>query len=139
MLRFDPFRELDRRTEQLTRPARSMLAMDAVRDEHEVTIYIDAPGATADDVDVSVEKNEVTVSIERRWHDDTKQTIAQERPQGTFTRRFMLSDAVDLERLVAKMQDGVLTISVPVSERSKPRRIDIKSGGESEAIEATSA
>lgn len=137
MLRFDPFRDIDRVTEQMSRQARSMLAMDAVRDENEVIIYIDVPGVGADDIDVSVEKNELTVSVDRRWTDGDKQVLSSERPQGTFSRRIMLSDALDLDQLAAKTSDGVLTISIPVAERSKPRRIDVETSGSDQPIDTT--
>lgn len=139
MLRFDPFRDIDRMTEQMSRQARSMLAMDAVRDDDEVIIYIDVPGVGAGDIDVSVEKNELTVSVDRRWDDEHLQVLSRERPQGTFSRRIMLSDALDLDRLAAKTSDGVLTISIPVAERSKPRRIDIETASGEQAIDATSS
>lgn len=141
LMRFDPFREFDRLNEQLGRQSRSVLAMDAVRDDDEVTIYIDVPGVTSDDIDVSVEKNELTVSVDRRWTDEGKQVLTTERPQGTFTRRLMLNDAVDLDGLKAKTADGVLIITIPVAERSKPRRIDVEteSDDNSGAIETTAA
>lgn len=140
LMRFDPFRDLDRVTEQLQRQSKSLLAMDAVRDENEVTIYIDVPGVSTDDIDVSVEKNELTVTVERRWQDSEKQVLSSERPQGSFSRRLMLSDAVDLDQLKAKTTDGVLIISVPVAERSKPRRIDVSSDeGGDEAIDTTAS
>jgi HSP20 family protein len=139
MLRFDPFRDLDRMSEQLNRSTRSMLAMDAVRGDDEVMIYVDVPGATTDDIDVSIERNELTVSVERVWAGDDKEVIARERPQGVFTRRFMLSDALDLDRLRAKTENGVLTLSIPVGEKSKPRRIDVDDGSRAEAIETTSS
>ncbi len=135
LMRFDPFRDIDRVTEQMTRPTRSVLAMDAVRDEHEVTIYMDVPGVVTDDIDVSIEKNELTVTIERRWHDEGKQVLSSERPQGSFSRRIMLSDALDLDGLRAKTADGVLVIAIPVAERSKPRRIDISAESRDQAID----
>ncbi len=136
LMRFDPFRDIDRMTDQLSRQARSLLAMDAVRDENEVIIYIDVPGVARDDIDVSVEKNELTVTVERRWSDDGKQILSTERPQGSFSRRVMLSDALDLDRLAATTSNGVLTITIPVAERSKPRRIDV-STTDDDTIEAT--
>lgn len=140
LMRFDPFRDLDRMTDQLSRPGRSILAMDAVRSEHEVTIYIDVPGVTRDDIDVSVEKNELTVSVDRRWAEsEGQQIVSNERPQGTFTRRIVLSDALDLDSLTAKTSDGVLIISIPIAERSKPRRIDVATDSRDEAIETTSS
>ena len=139
LMRFDPFRDIDRMSEGLARPTRSVLAMDAVRDEQEVTIYMDVPGVAKDDIEVSVEKNELTVTIERVWDDDDKQVLSSERPQGTFSRRIMLSDALDLEQLSAHTSDGVLIITIPVAERSKPRRIDVTTQPNDEAIETTSS
>lgn len=137
LMRFDPFREIDRMTEGLGRSPRSVLAMDAVRDEHEVVIYIDVPGVATDDIDVSVEKNELTVTVERRWEDDDKQVLSSERPQGVFSRRLVLSDALDLDQLAAKTANGVLIISIPVAERSKPRRIDVSTERSETAIDTT--
>ena len=139
LMRFDPFRDIDRMTEGIARSSRSVLAMDAVRDEHEVTIYIDVPGVDNDDIDVSVEKNELTVTIERRWSDEDKQVLSSERPQGTFARRIMLSDALDLDQLKAKTSNGVLIIAIPVAERSKPRRIDVSTDSHDEAIDTTAS
>lgn len=139
LMRFDPFREIDRMAEGLGRPARSVLAMDAVRDEHEVTIYIDVPGVANDDIDVSVEKNELTVTVERRWDDAEQQVLSSERPQGVFSRRIVLSDALDLDQLAAKTSNGVLIITIPVAERSKPRRIDVATDPTDSAIETSTS
>ena len=139
LMRFDPFREIDRMTEGLGRSPRAVLAMDAVRNEHEVTIYIDVPGVTTDDIDVSVEKNELTVTVERRWDDEEQQIMSSERPQGVFSRRIVLSDALDLEQLSAKTSNGVLIIAIPVGERSKPRKIEVATGPEDSAIETSAS
>lgn len=139
LMRFDPFREIDRMAEGLGRPTRSVLAMDAVRDEHEVTIYIDVPGVANDDIDVSVEKNELTVTVERRWDDAEQQVLSSERPQGVFSRRIVLSDALDLDQLAAKTSNGVLIITIPVAERSKPRRIDVATDPTDSAIETSTS
>lgn len=139
LMRFDPFREMDRMTEGLGRSTRSVLAMDAVRDEHEVTIYIDVPGVANDDIDVSVEKNELTVTVERRWDDDQHQILSSERPQGVFSRRIVLSDALDLDQLAAKTSNGVLIIAIPVAERSKPRRIEVSTEPGDATIDTTAA
>lgn len=138
MLRFDPFRELDRPAPQMGRP-RSIMAFDAIRDDDKVVVYFDVPGVSADDLDVKVEKNELTVTAERRWNDDDQRVIASERPQGSFTRQLMLSDALDMDKLEADLADGVLTVTIPVAESSKERRIKVRSGGEGQhsAIETS--
>lgn len=140
MLRFDPFRDWERLTTLPPRQNRAMMAFDAVRDDNEIVVSFDVPGVSADDLDVSVEKNELTVKAERHWHSegDDKRIVASERPQGTFTRQLMLSDALDTDRLEADLADGVLTITIPVDESSKERRIQVnaRSGGRS-AIETS--
>ena len=131
LMRFDPFRDLDRMSDQLSRSTRSVLAMDAVRSEHEVTIYIDVPGVVGDDIDVSVEKNELTVTVDRRWGEsESEQVLSSERPQGTFMRQLVLGDALDTERLEASLDDGVLIIRIPVDAQSQQRRIDVAHGGD---------
>lgn len=138
MLRFDPFFDLDRVAQPIARQ-RSMLALDAVRDDDEVTIYMDVPGVSGDDIDVSVERNELTVRAERRWDSDDKRTIARERSQGTYERQLTLSDALDTDQLTAELSEGVLIIKVPVSDRAKQRTIEVRGGDSAEAIETSSA
>lgn len=138
MLRFDPLREFDRLTrEARERTTPAVMAFDAVRDEDSVTLYFDVPGVTADDLEVSVERNELTISARRVWKDDSKETIVAERPQGSFTRRVMLSDALDTDRLEANLAEGVLELTIPVSQQSKPRKIDVATGSQEEAIEVS--
>lgn len=138
MLRFDPLREFDRLTrETRERTTPAVMAFDAVRDEDSVTLYFDVPGVTADDLEVSVERNELTISATRVWKDDSKEILVNERPQGSFTRRVMLSDALDTDRLEANLAEGVLELTIPVSQKSKPRKIDVATGSQQEAIEVS--
>lgn len=138
MLRFDPLREFDRLTrETRERTTPAVMAFDAVRDEDSVTLYFDVPGVTADNLEVSVERNELTISATRVWKDDSKETIVTERLQGSFTRRVMLSDALDTDRLEANLAEGVLELTIPVSQKSKPRKIDVATGSQQEAIEVS--
>lgn len=138
MLRFDPLREIDRLTQETRSRARSVLAFDAVRDDDQVTIYFDVPGIDGEDIELQVERNELTVTVTRMWRGDDQETLVSERPQGTFTRRVLLSDALDADRLEAGLSDGVLRVTVPVSERSKPRKIDVSTGAnQGEEIEVS--
>ena len=138
-MQLDPFREFERLTEQMHRGG-GVLAMDAIRTEQDVTVYLDVPGVDPKDLDITVEKNEVTITAERRWSDDGDQrVISSERPQGTFTRRLVLSDSLDMDRLDAHTSNGVLTINIPVSEQSKPRKNEVQAPySGNEAIETTS-
>ena len=139
MLRFDPFFDLDRAAQPVARQ-RAMLALDAVRDDDVLTIYLDVPGVTGDDLDVSVERNELTVRAERRWDSEGKRVVARERSQGTYERQLTLSDALDTDQLSAELSDGVLIITVPVAERAKQRTIEVSgAGGKTESIETSSS
>jgi HSP20 family protein len=137
MLRFDPIREFDRLTRQATEPP-TVLAFDAIREDESVIMYFDVPAITANDIDVHVERNELVITATRVWEGRDKETLVNERPQGSFTRRVMLSDALDTDRLEANLADGVLTITIPVAEKSKPRKIDVSTGsGETDDIEVS--
>lgn len=135
LMRTDPFRELDRLTEQLmgrtgtwTRP--SVMPMDAYREGEEYVIALDLPGVTPDAIDVDVERNMLTVKAERRpvAKGDDVQMELSERPLGVFSRQVMLADTLDTENIKADYEAGVLTLRIPIAERAKPRKIAI--GGE---------
>lgn len=138
MLRFDPLRELDRFARETRDRTPSVMAFDAVRDEDAVTLYFDVPGVSAENLEVNVDRNQLTITAERVWHSGDDEILVSERPQGTFTRRVMLSDSLDTEKLEANLDEGVLTVTVPVAEQSKPRKIDISTGSqESDSIDVS--
>jgi HSP20 family protein len=128
MLSFDPLREFDRLARETRERPPSVMAFDAVRGDEAVTLYFDVPGVSGDDIEVHVERNELTITARRVWTDDDKETLVSERPQGSFTRRVMLSDALDADRLEANLSEGGLTVARPVSEKSKPRKINVTMG-----------
>lgn len=140
MLRFDPLRELDRFARETRDRTPSVMAFDAVRNEDAVTLYFDVPGVSADDLEVNVDRNQLTITAERIWQSGDDEILVSERPQGTFTRRVMLSESLDTEKLEANLDEGVLTVSVPVAEKSKPRKIDVSTGSqESDSINVSSS
>ena len=139
LLRFDPFRELERLSE--TRPFRpSLMPMDAYRRGHQVVAHIDLPGVPADAVDITVERNVLTVTAHREFdRAEGDEAIVAERPQGEFRRQLFLGDTLDASRVEADVTDGVLTLRIPVAETAKPRRITVSTNaGGGGAIEATS-
>jgi HSP20 family protein len=138
LLRFDPFRELDRMSESFSRTSPSM-PMDAVRRDDKVVVWLDLPGVKADSIDLEVEHNVVTVKAERRYQAaENEQVLARERVHGTFSRQLLLGDSLDAEAVEASYTDGVLELSVPIAEKAKPRKVTVGSGGGTEAIEAES-
>ncbi len=144
-MRFDPFRDLDRLTQQLltsSGPAapRSM-PLDAYRRGDHFVIRLDLPGIDPDSVDLSVEKNVLTVRAERSWTpEEGDEVVIAERPQGSFTRQLFLGDNLDLDHVKASYDQGVLTVTVPVAEAAKPRKVQITTGSNNstQPIEASS-
>ena len=129
VLRYDPFRELDRFSDQLFGHATRTpwMPMDAVRREGQVELRFDVPGVAPDAIDVSVERNVLTVKAERSWWPaDGDDVLARERAQGTYQRQVMLGDGLDADGLDARYEHGVLTIVVPVAEQAKPRKVEIR-------------
>jgi HSP20 family protein len=135
LMRTDPFRELDRLTQQvlgtsgtLARP--SVMPMDAWRDGDTFHVEFDLPGVNPDSIDLDVERNVVTVRAERPPHASDAEMIAAERPRGVFSRQLILGDNLDTEHIAASYDAGVLTLQIPVAEQAKPRKISITSTGE---------
>ncbi|MET8558440.1 Hsp20/alpha crystallin family protein [Streptomyces sp. NPDC004959] len=137
LMRTDPFRELDRITQQFfgnpasgtwSRP--SLMPMDAYRDGGEYVLALDLPGVDPDAIDIDVERNMLTVKAERRPTGRSKEAQVElsERPLGVFSRQVMLADTLDTERIQADYEAGVLTVRIPIAERAKPRKIAISAG-----------
>jgi HSP20 family protein len=139
-VRFDPFRDFDRLTRNVAvNSHRPWMSMDAYRQDDQVVVNLDLPGIDPSSVDVTVEKGTLTVKAERHWENtEGSRALLSERPQGTFTRRLRLSDAFDGERTEAHYDNGVLTLTIPVAEQAKPRRVEITSGGEPKAADSES-
>lgn len=133
LMRFDPFREFDRLAGEVATPRRPVMAMDAYRHGDAVTVHFDLPGVDRDSIDVTVEKNQLVVSAERAWRpSDDDEVVASERPQGSFSRTLFLGDGLDSDQIDADYTDGVLTLTIPVAETAKPRKISV--GGSQKAL-----
>jgi HSP20 family protein len=125
----DPFRDFDRLTQQLlgttNRPV--VMPMDAWREGDRFVIEFDLPGVSPQTIDLDVERNVLTVSAERVARNGDWEMLASERPRGRFSRQLVLGDNLDLDRIEAGYDGGVLRLTVPVAERAKPRKIQITS------------
>jgi HSP20 family protein len=133
VMRFDPFRDIDRLTQQLTGAMRyqaTPIPMDAYRRGGTVWVHFDLPGADPSSIDIQVEQNALTVRAERFFEErDGDEVLVRERHEGAFSRQLFLGQHLDLERIQANYDGGVLTLSIPVAETAKPRRIEIRSSG----------
>ena len=138
LMRSDPFRELDRVTQAFgTRMRPAVMPMDAYREGDSFVVHFDLPGVEPSSIDLTVEKNVLTVSAERQWQpNEEQQILASERPQGTFSRQLFLGEGLDAERVEASYDNGVLTVTIPVAEQAKPRKVQITAGagGTAQAI-----
>ncbi|BCL20736.1 Hsp20/alpha crystallin family protein [Streptomyces tuirus] len=132
LMRTDPFRELDRLTQQVFGPATSRpsaMAMDAYRSGDDFFVHFDLPGIDPETIELDVERNVLNVRAERRSPaPEGAEPLVAERPTGTFTRQLFLGDTLDTERIDASYESGVLTLRIPVAEQAKPRRIQITGG-----------
>ncbi|NYG05965.1 HSP20 family protein [Phycicoccus badiiscoriae] len=129
-MRTDPFRELDRLTQQVFGPngttARpSAMLMDAWRDGDTFHVEFDLPGISQDSIDIDVERNVVTVRAERPPRASDAELLAAERPRGVFSRQLVLGDNLDTDRIEASYHEGVLALTIPVAEQAKPRKVEI--------------
>jgi HSP20 family protein len=141
LMRTDPFRELDRLTQQVlgtagtwSKPA--AMPMDAYRAGDEFVVCFDLPGVAPDAIDLDIERNVLTVKAERRplpGGDDVEMHVS-ERPLGVFSRQLFLGESLDTDHIAADYEAGVLTLRIPVAEKAKPRRIEI-SGTQSDRRE----
>lgn len=142
-LRSDPFRDLDRLTQQLfgagttARPA--VMLMDAWREGDTFVVEFDLPGVPAESLDIEVERNVLTVKAERPTPDREGEVLAAERPTGVFSRQLVLGDNVDLDNVQAGYDAGVLRLTIPVAEKAKPRKIEVAAGSDERETTAISS
>jgi HSP20 family protein len=132
-MRSDPFREFDRLAQQLvgagttSRPV--VMPMDAWREGDTFVLEFDLPGVQPQTLDIDVERNVLTIKAERPARHDDTEVLASERPTGLFSRQLVLGDNLDLDRIEAGYEHGVLRLVVPVSEKAKPRKIEVTGTG----------
>ena len=145
MIQTDPFRDLDTLFSRLSSRQQNnggVMPMDAFRRGSDVWVHIDLPGVKAESLDITVERNVLTVAADRNWQrQETDQPYFAERYRGSFRRQIQLGDGLDLANLEADLHDGVLTVRIPVAEQAKPRKVEIGQhrSPTPDAIEATTA
>jgi len=135
LMHTDPFRELDRLSQQLfgtngTLARPSVMPMDAWREGDAFYVEFDLPGVDPESIDLDVERNVVTVKAERPPRASDAELMAAERPRGVFSRQLILGDNLDTQQIRASYEAGVLSLQIPVAERAKARKISITSKGE---------
>jgi HSP20 family protein len=140
LMRTDPFRDLDRLTQQffgtngtMARPA--VMPMDAYRHGEDFVVEFDLPGVDPASIDLDVERNVLTVKAQRRpTVGEGVELQVAERPRGVFSRQLFLGDSLDVDRIEASYHAGVLTLRIPVAEQAKPRKIQVASHEETKQL-----
>ncbi|MDZ4265325.1 MAG: Hsp20/alpha crystallin family protein [Mycobacterium sp.] len=144
MLRFDPFSDLDAVTRSLltsqtgsTRTPRFM-PMDLCKIDDHYVLTADLPGIDPGSVDVDVDNGTLTVSAHRTARsEESVQWLANERFFGTYRRQLSLGEGVDTSAISATYENGVLTVTIPVAERARARKIDVAHAGGQRSIQPT--
>ena len=144
MLRFDPFSDLDTLTRSLltsqtgsTRTPRFM-PMDLCKIDDHYVLTADLPGVDPGSVDVNVDNGTLTIAAHRTARsEDAVQWLANERFFGSYRRQLSLGEGIDASAISATYENGVLTVTIPLAERAKPRKVEIAHGGSQRSIEPT--
>jgi HSP20 family protein len=128
IMRFDPFRDLDRISQELFGASRALRAipMEAYRRGDTFYVHFDLPGVNPSEVEVTAERNVVSVRASRESpRQEGDEVMVDERPHGSFSRQIILGENLDAERMQASYDQGVLTLMIPVAEQAKPRRVEV--------------
>lgn len=143
MLRFDPFSDIDALTRGLltsqtgsNRTPRFM-PMDLCKIDDHYVLTADLPGVDPGSVDVDVDNGTLTISAHRTARsDESAQWLSSERFYGTYRRQLSLGDGIDTGAISATYENGVLTVTIPVAEKAKPRKIEINHAKSQTSIQA---
>ncbi|HEV3401229.1 MAG TPA: Hsp20/alpha crystallin family protein, partial [Acidimicrobiales bacterium] len=127
LMRFDPFGEIDRFLWGKGRTP--VMPVDAYRDGERFVVHVDVPGVDPASIDLTAEKNVLTLRAERQEvHADGQEWVVSERPRGSFERQLFLGEGLDTDHIEASHHQGVLTVTIPVTEAAKPRKVEIAAG-----------
>jgi HSP20 family protein len=134
---FDPFRELDRMASALldTRQGPRLMPMDLYRDGDHYVLAADLPGIDPGSVDIDVDGQLLTIRAERTLRSaEGVKWLARERQSGSFLRQLNVGQGVDTEHISASYENGVLLVTIPVSERAKPRKVEVTTSGSAQQV-----
>ena len=140
LFRYDPLRDMERQFDRMLGNTSPALPLDASRHGDEFVVEMDLPGVSPGSIDITVERSVLTVSAERASRrDEDWEPLITERTHGTFRRELYLGQGLDTSHVRADYHDGVLTLVIPVAETSKPRKVEVGTGGaqEREPVEVT--
>ncbi|MFT4050722.1 MAG: Hsp20/alpha crystallin family protein [Microbacterium sp.] len=139
MATYDPFRDLDRLASSLfdTRRGPRRMPMDLYRDGDHYVLTADLPGIDPGSVDIDVDGQLLTIRAERTLPEgEGVKWITREREAASFLRQLNLGQGLDTDAIAATYSNGVLTVTIPVSEKAKPRKVQVVAEGDAPTIQA---
>lgn len=142
LVRFEPFRHFDRMTEESLAQRRvSQVPVDAYRRGNELKIALDLPDVDPGSIELTIEMDVLTVGATRTsYHEEGDEILVAERGRGQFSRQLFLGESLDREHISAIYHDGVITITIPVAEQARPRKVGVTHvGSVAQAVEAATA
>lgn len=134
----DPFRQVDRLTNQLMSGTRTPMGMpmDVWEEDDGYHVALDLPGVDPGSVDITSERNVLTIRAERApEYQEGQSVLVAERPQGSFTRQLQIGDPLDPQNVQASYNNGVLRLLIPVSQAAQPRRIAVQHGAGEQQVD----
>jgi HSP20 family protein len=104
--------------------------IDVLEDKDKLIVKAEVPGFRREDLDVSMQENNLMISGERKSDEERKdgEFFRSERFYGRFHRSIPLPYAVEVEQIQAQYRDGVLTVTLPISDRAKAKQIEVVVG-----------
>jgi HSP20 family protein len=135
---FDPFSQLDRFAQRVfDTPVSRAMPVDLFKEGDRYVLAADLPGIDPGSVDVDVDGQLLTIRAQRTGADrEGAKWLTQERPAGTFMRQFSLGDGIDIERISAGYENGVLSVIIPLAERAKPRKVQVETAAADSSAQA---
>ncbi|MBC8142344.1 MAG: Hsp20/alpha crystallin family protein [Armatimonadetes bacterium] len=160
IVRYDPFRELDRLQSEINRMFEGVNAptgersagsgaatprwspsVDVLETQTEIVLHVELPGMNPDDVDLEISGDTLSLRGERKFGNEERKNnfVRIERSYGRFQRQFTLTVPVNADAIKATYKDGVLEVHLPKSEANKPRKVQVTAAGANtpQAVEAT--
>lgn len=142
MLRFDPFGDVAGRQASTSQMGSGrvprFMPMDLYKVDDHYVLTADLPGVDPGSVDVTVDNGTMTLTAHRSARsDEAVQWLSNERFSGTYRRQLSLGEGVDCSRISATYENGVLTVSIPLAERAKPRRVNVAHAGTATTIDSS--
>jgi len=141
LMRFEPFGGLDRLTEEMLSERRARkVPVDAYRRGNELKVELDLPGADPGSIELTADHDVLSVRATRTAHrGETDEVEIAERGHGQFGRQLFLGESLDHDHITAIYHDGVLTVTIPVAQQAKARKIEVTHvGSVAQAVEAAS-